>query len=215
MARKSPLVKVVVGLTALAIVGFLFVRSVRSTRAEPYVVERQHLTGWSLVQSDSDPVGAWLALRPRPELAASLGTDIFRRGGESVNYPNPAQMPLLLQAEYDRAFDGMPAEVIVDVARAAGLESVAWEPRCMAYRRISEPRATRGIYFVLFNQEPFSRFRQQLAELLRSHGHDATLFDPEALSPALLVAGLDGDFGRWMPLRANPDEECLAPIDVM
>ena len=35
-----------------------------------------------------------------------------------------------------------------------------------------------------------------------------------ALSPVLIVAALDGNFGRWMPLRANPDVDCLAPVEV-
>jgi hypothetical protein len=70
------------------------------------------------------------------------------------------------------------------------------------------------VYFVLLDAASFDRFRQQLSELLRGAGRDPFLFDPAALSPVLIIAGLDGAFGRWMPLRADPEADCLAPVDV-
>ncbi len=207
-------VKVAVGMVVLAIVAVLFIRSVRSTRAEPFDVPRASLTGWMLVtQPSGDPLRAWLAVSPATPLAASLGREIFARGGESVNYPTPALVPLVLQSEFDRAFAGAVApETILSLARAAGFESMEWQPRCLGYRRVSEPGLTRGLYFLLFEATTFDRFREQLAGLLQ--GSARTLFDPVALSPVLVVAGLDGDFGRWMPLRANPDVDCLAPVDL-
>jgi len=42
--------------------------------------------------------------------------------------------------------------------------------------------------------------------------NDASLFDPEALSPVLIVADLDGSSSRWLPLRADPEVDCFAPI---
>jgi hypothetical protein len=30
----------------------------------------------------------------------------------------------------------------------------------------------------------------------------------------LIIAALDGTFGRWMPLRADPGADCLAPVEV-
>jgi len=213
MAYRSSLVKTAIGLAVLAIVATVFVRSVRSTRAAPFAVERAGLTGWMLVmQPSDDPLRSWLAVSPSTQLPASLGRDIFSRGGESVNYPTLPLLPLLLHSEFDRAFAGTVApEEIVRLARDAGFESMAWEPRCMGYRRISEPGVTRGVYFVLFDTPSFDRFRQQLSGLLQGSARD--LFDPAALSPVLIVAGLDGDFGRWMPLRANPEVDCLAPVD--
>lgn len=208
------MVKVVVGLVVLAVLAVLFVRSVTSTRAVPFVVERDHLSGWTLVQqTQPDPMGAWLAVSPPPQLAMSLGRDIFQRGGESVAYPSPALVPLLLQSEFDRAFAGTAAqEEIMRFARVADLDSMIWEPRCMAHRRVSEPGISRGVYFVIFNTAPFERFRQQVSEMLQASAR-ASLFDPAALSPVLIVAGPDGDFGRWMPLRADPERDCLAPIE--
>jgi hypothetical protein len=216
MARQSPLLKVVVGLAVLAIMAVLFLRSVRSTRSTPFAVERESLTGWTLVlRPRLDPLGSWLALSPPPQLAMSLGHEIFRRGGESVNYPNPPLVPLLLQSEFERAFAGTASpEDIVSLARAAGFESATWEPRCMGHRRVHEAGGPRGVYFVLLDAVRFDGFRQQLSELLRTAGRDPSLFDPAALSPVLIVAALDGAFTRWMPLRADPEADCLAPVEV-
>jgi hypothetical protein len=172
MARQSSLVKVVVGLAVLAMMAVLFLRSVRSTRSAPFAVERESLTGWTLVlQPRQDPLGSWLALSPPAQLAMPLGREIFRRGGESVHYLNPPLVPLLLQSEFERAFAGTAlSEDIVSLARAAGFESAAWEPRCMGHRRVNEAGGPRGVYFVLLDAAPFDRFRQQLSELLRRQG---------------------------------------------
>jgi hypothetical protein len=216
MARQRTLVKLAVGTAVLAVLAFLFLRSLESTRAAPFTVDRGALTGWTLVlEPPMDPLGSWLALGPPPQLMASLGREIFRRGGESVNYPNPALMPLLLQDEFDRAFAGrVPPEQIVTLARSAALESMTWTPRCMAHRRLSEPGRTTGVYFVLLDAAPFDELRQRLSGLLQTVGGDASLFDPAALSPALIVAALDGNFGRWMPLRGDPEADCMAPVEV-
>ena len=209
------LLKVVVGVAALGVLAILFVRSAQSSRETPFTVEQRSLAGWTLaVQPNADALGSWLALSPPPSLAPPLGREIFRRGGESVNYPSPPLMPLLLQTEFDHAFAGavMPDD-IVSLARSAGLESTAFTPRCMGRRRVSEPGVTRGVYFLLFEAPAFTRFRQELLERLGAAGN-ASLFDPAALSPVLIVAALDGDFGRWMPLRADPEVDCLAPVEV-
>jgi hypothetical protein len=104
-------------------------------------------------------------------------------------------------------------DAILRLARDAGLEATAWTPRCMGHRRISEPGGTRTVYFLLFETPPFDRFRDQLADLLRAEGRDASRFDARALSPVLIVGG-DGEFGRWMPIRADPATDCLAPVEV-
>ena len=210
------LLKVVVGVAALCVLAVLFVRSAQSSRETPFTVEQGSLAGWTLVvRPDADALGSWLALSPPPSLAAPLGREIFRRVGESVNYPSPPLVPLLLQTEFDRAFAGaVTPDDIVSLARSAGLESAAFTPRCMGRRRVSEPGATRGVYFLLFDAPAFTRFRQELLERLGAARGNASLFDPAALSPVLIVAALDGNFGRWMPLRADPDVDCLAPVEV-
>jgi hypothetical protein len=214
MTLRSALIKVGIGLAAIGVLAVLFLRSAQSTREAPFTVERGGLTPWTLVR-EPDALGSWLALRPPPDLAPPLGRQIFTRGGQSVNYPNPPAMPLLLQAEFDRALAGtVTPDAVMNIARAAGLESAAFEPRCMGFRRISEPGATRGVYFVVFEAPAFGQFRRQVSEDLRRLGGDASLFDPAALSPVLIVAAFDADFSRWMPLRADPASDCLAPIEV-
>ena len=38
--------------------------------------------------------------------------------------------------------------------------------------------------------------------------------DPAALTPVLIVAGSDAQFGRWLPLRAESADDCLAPMAI-
>lgn len=211
----SRLVKVLVAVAALGVLAVLFVRSAQSSRETPFTVEQGSLAGWTLVRPDADAQGSWLALSPPASLAPSLGREIFRRAGESVNYPAPPLMPLVLHTEFDRAFAGaVPPDDIVSLARSAGLESAAFTPRCMGRRRLSEPGATTGVYFLLFDAPAFTRFRQELVARLGAARGDASQFDPASLSPVLIVAALDGNFGRWMPLGADPEVDCLAPVEV-
>lgn len=215
LTRRSALGRVVVGLVGFCVLGVLFVRSAQDARESPFSVEPQGLVQWSLaIGPNTDALGSWLALRPPPTMASSLGRQIFARGGESVSYPNPAAVPLLLQTEYEGALAGvLEPDALVTLARSAGLESATLEPVCMAYRRVSEPGGTRGLYFVLFDIPAFDAFRREVSTALGAAGGDTTMFDPEALSPVLIVAGLDDNFSRWLPLRANPDVDCLAPIE--
>lgn len=213
---RSAFIRVIVGLTAVGVLAVLLVRSAQDARETPFIVAREDLAPWSLVVGpDNEALGSWLALRPPERLAPPLGRQIFTRGGESVRYPNPASLPLLLSAEFDRALAGiLTPDIVINLARATGIESATFEPVCMGHRRISEPGATRGIYFVLFDAPAFDQFRQQVAEALRRAGGSASQFDPGALSPVLIVAGIDENFSRWLPLRARPDDDCLAPIEV-
>ena len=59
---------------------------------------------------------------------------------------------------------------------------------------------------MLFDAPAFGRFRDRMATLLGSG------FDPAAQSPVLCVAVAESTFGHWLPLRANPEKDCLAPI---
>jgi hypothetical protein len=105
-------------------------------------------------------------------------------------------------------------EALLAAAREAGLESAMFQPRCMARRRISEPGRVQGVYFLLFDLPLFAHFREQVAERLRAAGRDVSLFDPAALSPVVIAADLDGSFSRWLPLRADPEVDCFAPVVV-
>jgi hypothetical protein len=213
--RRSALIKVAVGLVALGVVGVLFVRSARSVRAEPFKVSRDHLSGWTLeIDPESSESGVLLALRPPRALAASLFNEVFARTGESLSGPVPPAMPLVLQREVDPRTAGiLRPEALLELARSAGLESAPLEPRCMAHRRVSAPGITRQLYFVLFELPAFDTFRRQVAQRLRDGGSTST-FDPAAQSPVLIVAATDAAFSSWLPVRADAEKECFAPISV-
>jgi hypothetical protein len=213
VARRSGLIKAAVGLVALAVVGVLFVRSARSVRAEPFKVPRDRLTRWTLaIEPRSSPSGVLLELRPQRELAATLFNEVFARSGESLSGPVPAAMPLILQSELDgRTAGALSPEALLALARAAGFESAPLEPRCMAHRRVSAPGVVRQVYFVLFDLPAFDDFRRQVSQRLRDAGGGSS-FDPAAQSAALIVAASDAAFSRWLPLRADADRECFAPI---
>lgn len=205
------LLKVMVALVALAALGFLFVRSVRSTGAEPFAISRTHLAGWTLALAPPDhQLGAFLTLTPNAGLMPPLGRELFSRMGESLHYPHAA-MPVVLRSEFDRAIAGkVTPDALLDLARKSGLESAAIQPRCMARRRDSAPGVLRGIYFLVFDMPQFDRFREQIAERIRAGGA-SSLFEPAALSPVVVAANLDADTARWLPLRAA-ESDCFAPV---
>jgi hypothetical protein len=209
------LLKVTIAIVAVAVFALLFVRSIRSTGAQPFTIARQHLSGWTLALApDADQLGSVLSITPQMELMPPLTRALFARMGESLYYPQPA-IPLVLRSEFQRAIAGVltPA-ALLDAAREAGLESATFQPRCMAQRRISSPGGVRGVYFLLFDVPEFTRFRALVAQRLRDAGGDASLFDPAALSPVLMAADLDGRFSSWLPLRADPEVDCFAPVAV-
>jgi hypothetical protein len=209
------LLKVLAALVALGVIAVLFVRSAQSSRAEPFTIARQNLTGWTLtLTSDTDELGSLLSITPKAALMPPLSRELFTRMGESLHYP-PAAIPVVLRSEFDRAMAGaiMP-EALLNAARDAGLESAMFLPRCMARRRESAPGLVRGVYFLVFDMSSFTRFREQLSQRLRDAGRDPSLFDPTALSPVLIAAALDGSFSRWLPLRVDPAVDCFAPVVV-
>ncbi len=213
--RRRTLIKILVGIVALGVLGVLFVRSAQSTRAEPYEVARNHLVGWTLA-ADATPTrpGTLLVIRPEAVFTADLFRQVFLRAGESLNGPNPPAMPLLLAGELDSAAPGtLTADALLALARDSGLESTPFEPRCMAYRRVSEPSLTRQVYFVRFESRAFDEFRRQVAQRL-SAGGSATAFNPAALSPVLIIGATDAAFNSWLPLQRPQVDDCLAPITV-
>lgn len=207
--------KAVIALAALGGLAVLFVRSADNSRAEPFTVSRDRLAGWRLELEGDAASGTLLTLRSDPQLATVVSRQLFVRMSESQNTPSTPGIPLVLRSEYERALSGtVTPDMLLSAARAAGLEAATWKPRCLVVRRLSEPRAPRAVYFILFDAPQFGEFRQQVAQLLRGAGGDPSLFDPAALSPVLIVAALDDDFDRWLPLRVESDAECLAPIEV-
>jgi hypothetical protein len=214
MARSNRFIKIPIALVLLGVVAFLFVRSARDSRANPFTVERAQLAGWTLgIEPASGPSSPLLVLQAPPDLSNGLFRQLFSRAMESLSMPVPAAIPLLLEGEFDRAFAGrMTPEALLDVARSAGLGAGALQPRCMVYRRVSSPERTRQIYFALFDLPAFDAFRAQLGTRLATGPSAGKVYDPAALSPALLVAASDTDFNSWLPIKADPNQDCLAPI---
>ena len=209
------LLKVAVALVAVGLFAVLMVRSARSTRAEPFTIERQDLTGWTLTLTpDGGQLGSLLSITPPVEFLPPLSRELFARIGESLHYPSAA-MPVVLRSEFERSMAGaLTPEGLLTAAQEAGLEAAMFQPRCMARRRISEPGSVRAVYFLLFDFPQFTQFREQVAQRLRAAGRDASLFEPAALSPIVIAADLDGSFSRWLPLRADPEVDCFAPVSV-
>jgi hypothetical protein len=207
--RSSLLLKVVIGLVVLAGLGYLFIHSLQTTRAEPYTVERAHLGKWTLViEAADDPNAPLLSVRTSIELVANLFRQLFHRAMESMNTPAASSIPIVLRGEFDRALAGrMTPDELLASAREAGLESAAHEPRCLAHRRISEPRMTRQIYFAVVDSPSIVAFREKLA--WDGQGQ----FDAGALTPLMIVGASDPMFHRWLPMRAE-DGDCVAPIQV-
>jgi hypothetical protein len=209
---RRRLVGIVAALAAVAAVGFLLTRSMRSARAEPYHMEAQGLRNWTLaVHATSSPRDPVLVLEPPQGVPGRLFDQVFHRAMESMSAAPFAGIPLLLRDEVDRAFAGRVSdEQLLAAARAAGLGAVTVSPRCMAYRRISNARGAQQLYFVVFDMPAFARFREQLSVTLGLGA--AAGWDPAALSPVMFVALADSTLDRWLPVRADPARDCVAPI---
>lgn len=207
------LIRIVIVLAVVAGFFYLFLRSAQNVRSEPYVVERQHLAPWTLaIESAPTSTSPLLVVRPPQQLGSGLFSQIFSRMMESMKGSAGAGMPIVLRDEYRIALAGRYTPVeLLDAARASGLESAQFTPRCVAVRRVSEPGVTRQMYFVIFDAPEVVRFRQQLAgEIAGASG--ATAFDPSSLSPLLIVGASEDDFDRWLPLSADAEVDCVAPI---
>jgi hypothetical protein len=212
--RRNPFVRSGIMAAAIAALAFFFIRSVQDTRAEAYTVPGEYLSGWTLaLERSSEPSAPRLTLQPPQPLTPDLFRQVFTRTMESMSTPSPPGIPLVLQQE----IQGMPAaragEAIIMAAREAGLETAALNPRCMAFRRTSVPGATRQAYFLLFDLPEFGRFRERLKELLAEAGASGG-FDPNALSPVMIVSASDARFTAWYPLRADAAADCVAPVTI-
>jgi hypothetical protein len=208
---KRVALRFVLVVAALGILGFLFLRSVDSTRAAPYTVSAAHLQNWTFaIEPGNAPNSVLLAMRPPREMNATLFRQLFTRHAESFNSPVVPFVPLLLQDEFNRSFAGQKrSEELLAAARAAGLDQSPLTPRCMGYRRESAPGVTRQLYFVMFDAPAYTRFRQQIAAMALPD----TGFNPAALTPVMFVAASDENFNQWLPLRAE-EGDCVAPVSV-
>ena len=208
------LVRIAIVLAALAGFMYLFLRSAESVRTEPYVVERKHMEPWTLeIEAPATTGSAILVARPPQDFGGRLFDQIFLRMMESLEGSPRAGVPLVLRGEYDQALaDRYTPQALLDAARTAGVGSSAFTPVCVAVRRISEPGRTRQVYFVVFESPAFVQFRAWIGRDLK--GLPAERFDPASLSPVLILGGSEGDLGRWLPIAATAEIDCVAPSKV-
>lgn len=203
--------KLLIGLALVAGFAWLFARSLQDSRSEPYTTRAAHLNGWNLaLEENAAPGEAVLLLRAHVDFPTYLFRQVFARAAETLGTPRGPGVALALRHEVGAA--AVPGETLMSLARAAGLDQARIAPVCMGYRRESAVGTTRQLFFVLLDLPEFARFRQALAAHLRTAA-PATIFDPEALPPVVLLAA-NPDFNRWQPLTVEQSADCLAPIAV-
>jgi hypothetical protein len=203
-------VKVVVVVVGLAVAGFAFWRSVHSARSAPYTLSAASQRPWRLtVEMASRPNDPVLLLEPPSDVPRELFDQVFKRAMESMQAPEMAGIPLVLQGELERAgSERISPDALLAMARQAGLEETAPVPRCMGHRRAPEPDARQQAYFAIFDSTAFTTFRWNLASRL------GATFDAAFVTPALFIGVVESPLHRWMPLHADGDKDCVAPITV-
>jgi hypothetical protein len=215
VTKRSPvrvLVKVVGALVLVAGVGFLIMRTAQSSRSEPYTLPPEALIGpWTLSietsSASSEPTLPVLVLRPPSALTQALFDQTFKRAMESMSAPETQGIPLVLQGELDRAGPGrLSPDELIAIARRAGLDAVAPTARCVGHRHLPEPDTRQQVFFAIFDSPAFVTFRKELAERL---GPSA---DAAFVSPVLIIGTVESSMQRWLPLRTDPETDCLAPI---
>jgi hypothetical protein len=206
--------KIATAAVVVAVLSWLFVRTLRETTAAPYEIDGADLSGWTLALTDADrPDTAILQLRPPDLMPAGLFRQIFQRSMQSLRPPPSPGMPLVLRGEYVASLQGVVSpEELADLAGAAGLEGVTVRPVCLAVKR--EPVGARSaqLFFLLLDVPAFDRFRADLARLHADRG--GVGFDPASLRPVLPIAWAEGDYARWWPLAVNAEDDCEAPLAV-
>ena len=202
--KRSLTIKLVAGVVALSVFGFLFIRSLEDSRAAPYTVAARHLRTWTLsLEPASTANQPLLVLRPAPELVSGLFRQVFARAMESLSAPVTPGIPVVLRSEFDRVVgDQLTQDALLTAARTAGLEAAPIAPKCLVHRRESGPGVTTQMYFIVFDAPAIGRFRQQLGLV------------SDALSPILFVAGAGVDPSSRLPQRVHGETDCVAPVEV-
>lgn len=214
MPARSLLVKSVLGFAVLLGLGFLFAATLRDVASEPYIVRQDDLQRWTVeLSTRPDPDGPLLLLRPPAALPMSLFDQVFQRTMASFSSPGEPGIPLILRREFETALaETVAPDELVALARDLGLETSRPEPACMAVYRTAQGREQQ-LFFALFDLPQFTRFRAEVSELLVSRGGDPSRFDPNAVTPVLLVASSEGARVRQVPSRSELEAYCEAPVD--
>ena len=219
MARKTRqtlLLKLGIAAIVIAVFGLLFVRSLRQTATAPYGLNQAAMTDWRLALARPDESSvAVLSLRLPQNSARTLFEQIFQRSMQSLSALDPPLVPLVLTSEFNIALRRVWSDSdLLAQAEKAGLLATGFAPVCLAVRREQHDGRPRELYFVLFDAPAFDKFRDELARLFVERGGERGTFDPLALSPMMLIAATDSDFASWLPLRANREGDCRAPIEL-
>ena len=206
--RKQTLVKLGLGLAALIVVPWLFLRTLQDTIAAPYPVEPGSLSGWTLVLADPGRPSIWAAgLQPPALFRANLFDQLFDRTMTSMTSPVDDVLPVVLASEVRAA--GLSPETIREAAAEAGLERARLEPVCMAVKRETFSGRTREFFFVVFDVPEVTAFRRRLGEMAGG-GAGADALAP--LDLILPIAGSDAAFAGWWPVVVDREVDCQAPV---
>jgi hypothetical protein len=210
LSRSKVVVRLGIAVAAVLLLGFGIMRSARTSRAQPYVVQQANLRHWTLsVEMATRPDDPVLMLRPSSRLASELFDQTFKRSMESMRAPETGGIPLVLQGEIERAgSERISPDELLGIARRAGLEASPPLPRCMGHRRAPSPHEREQLYFAIFQSQSFGVFREALRDRL------GPAFEPELVTPVLLVGLVESTLGRWLPLKVNPEKDCVAPIEI-
>jgi len=200
MKRGNVLVKVGIGLLAIVVLGWLFMRTLQDTRSTPYTARAADMRGWTLIVADDPQAGALAGLQPPQAFTADLFKQIFSRHMESLTSPAEPLVPIVTRIEAAAGYQ----ITVVEAARAAGIESASFVPQCVAVRR-TDPPASFDYYFVIFEPGPFHAAR-------RAAGNGTAAFDATALIPTLVIATSDPAARAILPFEADPARDCLAPV---
>lgn len=214
--RRSVLGKIVLGLAVLAVLSILFLRTLRETTSAPYQLAAAHLTGWELaLDPPLGPGGPLLALRPPRELPMALFQEVFARTMESMNPPAGYAVSIILRSEFSESLAGVvtPAELL-ELAREAGLQSPAVEPRCMAVQQGFSGGPSDRAFFALFDVPALGAFRHELGRLASERGGGTAAFDPDAVAAAVYLAATGGGFRAWPVADGAAEQHCVAPLEV-
>ncbi|MCE2539938.1 MAG: hypothetical protein J4G16_06005 [Acidobacteria bacterium] len=202
-----------IALVALAVLGWLFWRTVQSSLAEPYVVDAGMVAEWTLALRGPMQRGAGLlVLQPSDQLRAELFQQIFNRTMESMTSPTVAAMPLVLHAEYRDALGSVLAPPdVLQVAEESGVSAAAPAPVCIGVVRREGSGTTRQLYYAIFDAPEVGRFRQALARRYAEAGGTAA-FEPDGFPLVVPIAASDAEFASWWPLDVSAETDCLAPL---
>lgn len=202
-----------IALVALAVLGWLFWRTVQSSLAEPYVVDAGMVAEWTLaLRGPMQPGAGLLVLQPSDQLRAELFQQIFNRTMESMTSPTVAAMPLVLHAEYRDALGSVLAPPdVLRVAEESGVSTAVPAPVCIGVVRREGAGTTRQLYYAIFDAPEVGRFRQALARRYAEAGGTA-VFEPDGFSLVVPIAASDADFTSWWPMDVSAESDCLAPL---